>query len=164
MKNYIIFLPITIIYLSMKSTLASTLPLPELTVMITIFIAYEKSSLDGVILSFILGYIDDVFTGGVIGSSSFSLVLIYIIIHLLTQKVELSTVTSRAGVAAALTLLKMITVWVIIRATGLAVPFSFQILLTAIVTGLFAPVIIVVFLRLKRLAGAGPQTEREGGL
>ncbi len=164
MKNYIIFLPIAIIYLSLKSTLASTLPLPELTVMITIFIAYEKSSLSAVILCFILGYIDDVFSGGVIGSASFSLVVVYIIVHMISQKVELSTITSKAGVAGALTLLKMILVWVVIRATGFEAPFLFQILLTAIVTGFFAPIIIAVFLWLKRLVGEGSLMDREGGL
>jgi len=164
MKNYIIFLPIAIIYLSLKSTLAAALPLPELTVMIAIFIAYEKSSLSAVTLCFILGYIDDVFSGGVIGSSSFSLVIVYVVVHLISQKVELSTITSRAGVAGALTLLKMILVWIIIRATGLEAPFLLPVLLTAIVTGLFAPIIIAVFLRLKRLAGQGSLVDREGGL
>jgi rod shape-determining protein MreD len=164
MKNYLIFLPVTLIYLSLKSTLASSLPIPEITVMITLFIAYEKTSLQGLILVFILGYIDDVFTGSVIGSSSFALVLIYVVVGLMSRKVELSTVTTRAGVAAALTLLKMITVWIIIRATGLPVPFMAQIIFTVIVTGLFAPVIIAAFMWLKRLAGSSAQSEREDSL
>lgn len=164
MKNYLIFLPITIFYLSLKSTLASTLPLPEITVLITIFVAYEKSSLSGLILCFILGYIDDVFSSSVIGSSSFSLVLIYIIVHLLAKKVQLSTITIRAGIAASLTLLKMIIVWLVIRATGLPVPFQFGVILTAIVTGLFAPIIIAIFLGLKRLVGETTPTDIEGRL
>jgi rod shape-determining protein MreD len=163
MKNYLIFLPVTLIYLSLKSTLASALPIPEITVMITLFIAYDKTSLQGLILVFILGYIDDVFTGSVIGSSSFALVLIYVVVGLMSRKVELATVTTRAGVATALTLLKMITVWIIIRATGLPVPFSAQIIFTVIVTGLFAPVIIAAFMWLKNLVG-GAQSEREDTL
>jgi len=164
MKNYLIFLPITIFYLSLKSTLAASLPLPEITVMITLFIAYEKSSIHGLFLVFILGYIDDVFTGSVIGSSSFALAFIYVVVSLMAKKVQLSTVTIRAGAAASLTLIKMMIVWLIIRATGLAAPFMAQIILTAIVTGLFAPVIIAVFLWIKRLTGENQQTEREGSL
>ena len=149
MKNFLIFLPVTILFLSFKSTIAPGLPLPDITVLAVLFMAYERSSVEGVVLSFVLGYVEDVFNGGIIGTTAFSLVFIYAAVHIISRRVHFSNPSVRAALAGTLTLTKGILIWILLSLTDLDVPFLPRMLLAATVTGLFAPVFIAFFTWLK---------------
>ncbi|MBI5599406.1 MAG: rod shape-determining protein MreD [Deltaproteobacteria bacterium] len=146
MKDFLIMLPMTVVYLSFKSVLAPAIPFPDITLLITIFIAYERPSVRGVALSFALGYIEDVFNGGIIGTSSFALVGIFTAVHMLSRRIHFSTASIEALSAAGLGLVKGFLVWFVLRLSDLNVPVIPQMLLGAFVTGLFAPVILSFFM------------------
>lgn len=155
MSDFIIFLPLTFLYLILKSTLFSSLPVPDLPLLIVFYMAYRKPSIEGAALAFILGYIDDAFSGGVIGSTSFCLIFIYAATRLSAGKVQFSTPFVRAGGAGIAEFVKGVLMYAVLRLTGLNVHFSGWVFLDSVITAAFAPAIITLFTRLKSLAGRG---------
>lgn len=155
MRELIIFLPLTFLYLILKSTLFSSLPVPDLPLLIVFYMAYRRPSIEGVALAFLLGYIDDAFSGGVIGSTSFSLIFIYAATRLSAGKVQFSTPFVRAGGAGIAEFIKGLIMYAVLRLTGLNVHFSGWIFLDSVITAVFAPAIITLFSRLTSLAGRG---------
>ena len=91
MKEFLLFLPLTIIYLALKSTLFASFPLPDIPLIMVFYLASRKASVEGALFAFVLGYLDDAFSGSVIGASSFALVLIYLGTHLMSMLVEFTT-------------------------------------------------------------------------
>jgi rod shape-determining protein MreD len=151
MKEFIIFLPLAALYLAFKSTLFASVPMPDLPLIIVFYSAYRKTSIEGVILAFILGYMDDVMSGGVIGASSFSLIIVYMAVRLIASMVHYSTVATRAGGAAAAALLKGILIGMVLRSVGIHISFIGSVLLIAITTGASAPAFITLLTRLVNL-------------
>ncbi len=151
MKEFIIFLPLAALYLAFKSTLFANVPVPDLPLIIVFYSAYRKTSIEGVILVFILGYMDDVMSGGVIGASSFSLIIVYMAVRLIASKVHFSTAQARAGGAAGAALLKGILIGMVLRSAGIHASFIGNVLLITVTTGVFAPAFITLFTRLLNL-------------
>jgi len=105
MKDFIIYPLILIIYLSFRSALHFNLPFPDLSLIIIFYAASQKPSIKSVAISFILGYLNDVFSGGIIGITSFSLVFIFITIHILSKRMSFDTPLTKslgAGLASIL--------------------------------------------------------------
>lgn len=151
MSDFIIFLPLTFLYLTLKSTLFSSLPVPDLPLLIVFYMAYRKPSIDGVVLAFLLGYIDDAFSGGIIGSTSFSLIVIYGATRLSAGRVQFSTPFIRAGGAGIAAFIKGLVMYAILRLTSLNAHFTAGVFLEAVITGVFAPAMITIFTRLTAL-------------
>ena len=143
MKEFLLFLPITAVYLALKSTLFPDFPLPDLPLIIVFFMAYRRPSLEGALLGFVLGYMDDAFNGGIIGSTSFSLVFIFLVIHLFARKVSFSTPALRAGGVAVAMLIKGVLMYLVIRSANASASFFTFALLHALVTGICAPPVIM---------------------
>jgi len=152
MKDFLLFLPLTIVYLVLKSTIFPSVPIPDVPLLIVFYLAYTRPSVEGALLGFAIGYIEDAFTAGIFGSTSFSLVVIFVLVHLLSRKVHFSTPMMRAGAAAALTLLKGALIYTILSFTDFDVPFIGRFVFQAVITGAFAPAIITLFARLTRMA------------
>src|SRR3989304_4815710 len=73
MREFLVFLPLTIAYFALKSTLFAGFPLPDIPLIIVFYMAYRKAAVAGVLSAFAFGYLDDAFSGGIIGTSSFAL-------------------------------------------------------------------------------------------
>ncbi|MEE8575313.1 MAG: hypothetical protein V3T30_07865, partial [Thermodesulfobacteriota bacterium] len=95
MKDFLIFIPLTALYLAFKSTVLPTLPLFDLPLIIVFFLAYRCPSIHGVFLAFFLGYLDNIFSASIIGSSSFSLVLIYCLTFVAAKRVHFTNPPAR---------------------------------------------------------------------
>lgn len=150
MKNFLIYIPVTALYLSFKTTVTPGLPVPDITVLIVFFAASRKPSLDVAILAFTLGYIEDIFAGGVLGSSSFSLVFVFAAVVALLRWLEFSTLPAKVIASAALSLLKGTLTWMVLNLSGLEIGFNPGIALVAATTGLSAPLFIAL---LRRITG-----------
>jgi len=148
MKELIAFLPISIVYLAFRSTLFANIPAPDVTLIMVFFMASRGASLEGLLMAFIFGYIEDAFTGGVIGSSSFALIIVYITVHLASKKAHFSTPGIRAGGALFLSLLKNLLIYAALRSTGVRAEFFWGIAAAAIATGIFAPAVMNMLARL----------------
>ncbi|MDO8427359.1 MAG: rod shape-determining protein MreD [Deltaproteobacteria bacterium] len=143
MKELLLFLPLSIVFLAIKSTLFVSLPLPDLPLIIIFYMGYRRASLEGVLLSFALGYLDDAFNGSIIGSTSFALVTIFLAVFLLSKKVQFSTPALRAGGVGAAAIIKGLLSYSVLRFTNVDVYFFTQVILHAVVTGVFASPIII---------------------
>lgn len=161
MKNFLIFLAITIIYLSFKSTILPSVPTPDIPLIIVFFMAYNSASTKGVVLSFIIGYLDDVLNGSIIGTTSFTLVFIYAATHLLAKRMHFSNLSSKVIGCGVASLLKGTLSYIIWRSVSQEVSFFAHVIPTAIITALFAPFIISIFERYPSLSGADAS---EGGI
>jgi rod shape-determining protein MreD len=151
MKDFLLFLPITVVYLVFKSTVFPSVPIPDVPLLIVFYIAYTRPSVEGALLGFVIGYIEDAFTAGIFGSTSFSLVVIFLAVHMLSRKMHFSTPMIRAGAAAALVLAKGALIYLVLSFTDFDVPFLSRIAFQAVITGAFAPPIITLFARLTRM-------------
>lgn len=158
MKEFLIFLPLTILYLAVKSTIFPNFPLPDLPLLIVFYMAFKKPSVEGALLGFVLGYLDDAFNGGIVGTTSFSLVFIFLVMHFLAKKVQFSTPAFRAGGVAAAALLKGILTYSVLRYANVNVYFFTHVILQALVTGILAPGIITL---LSRITALGRQSFKD---
>jgi rod shape-determining protein MreD len=160
MRDFLIFLPITLFFLALRSTLFQGLPLPDLPLIIVFYVAYARPSLEGVVLSFVLGYIDDVFNGAVIGSTSFSLVFVFAIVYLISKKVHFSTAGILVLGATVMALLKGTIIYIILSFFNFYIPFFTNVLPAVLLTGLFAPAVIALVSWLSALKA--PHTSKGG--
>ncbi len=104
-------------------------------------------------MGFVLGYLDDAFNGGIIGTSSFALVLIFLAMHILAKKVQFTTPAFRAGGVAVVALIKGALTYSVLRYANVGVYFFTHVILMSLVTGILAPGIITLFQRLFSLFG-----------
>lgn len=142
MKEFLLFLPLTIIYLALKSTIFAAFPLPDIPLIMVFYLASRKASTEGAVFAFVLGYLDDAFSGGVIGTSSFALLVIFLSVHLLSMVVQFTTPAARAGGAAGAALVKGAASYYVLRYANIDVYFLTHVVLQALVTGFFAPPVI----------------------
>jgi rod shape-determining protein MreD len=148
MKDYLIFLPLTILYLVIKGTLFPTVPLPDLPLVIVLYVAYNKPSIEGALLAFIIGWIEDALTAGVFGTTSAALVVVFLALHLISKRMHFTTPVMKAAAAGILSLIKGGVIYAVLSFTDFDVPFLNYIIFQAIITAAFAPAIIVLISRL----------------
>ncbi len=161
MKDFLIFLAITILYLSFTSTILPSVPTPDIPLIIVFFMAYNSASARGVVLSFIIGYLDDALNGSIMGTTSFTLVFIYAAGYLLSQRMHFSNLSSKVIGCGVASLLKGTLSYIIWRSVNQDVSFFSHVIPTMIITALFAPFIILIFERYPSLSGVGTA---EGGI
>lgn len=148
MKEFLLFLPLTIVYLALKSTLFPAFPLPDIPLIMVFYMASRKATVEGVFLAFALGYLDDAFSGGIIGTSSFALIVIFVCAHLASMLVQFTTAASRAAGAAVAALVKGGATYYILRFSNVDAYFLTHVVLQALVTGFFAPPVMAFLQRL----------------
>lgn len=144
MKDYLVYLPLTILYLVLKSTILPGAGLPDITLIIIFYMASKKASVDGAVFAFILGFIDDAFSGSVMGSASFCLVAVYIGTHLASRKVQFSTPSLKICGAFTASLVKSIIIYMIVRAANPGAWFLGKLIIQAALTGATAPFVITM--------------------
>ncbi len=155
MKELLTFPPIVILYLALKTTLFPAIPVPDVTLLIVFYMGFRKPSAEGAVTAFALGFLEDALTGGILGVTSFSLVFVFLTVHLVARKVEFGTPLIRAGSAAALTLMKWLLVYTVLKIAGIGIPFSGLAALQIIVTGAAAPAAITLLMRLSAYLSPG---------
>lgn len=149
--DFLVYLPLTLLYLAARSTLAPGLPLPDLALAAVFYLAYDRPSLSGVFLAFLLGYMDDVFSGGVIGATSFSLVLAYAAAHLAARKVHFSTAAMQVLGVSVLAAVKGLATYLLLGPSGPDAVSLVYVVPGAVVTALSAPFLIALFVRIDGL-------------
>ncbi len=159
MKESLLFLPITIVYLAIKSTLFPAFPAPDLSLMIVFYMAYRKASFEAVVLGFVLGYIEDAFSAGIIGSTSFALIAVFVAVNLFSRKVQFSTPVMRGGGIFVASVAKGIIIYLIIRTSHVEVSFLSTVILQAVVTGAVSPAVLLILSRIT--AWVNPQSFKD---
>ena len=161
MKDFLIFLPTTLLFLALKSTILHSVPLFDLPLLISFYVAYRRPSPEGVVLAFTLGYMEDVMGGALLGVTSFGLVIVYAAAYLLSKKVDFQGAAMKVVGAGAMSLVAGLSAYIILSVKDLQAPVLAYILPEALVTALFAPAIIGLLARLTEKGSRGQS--REGG-
>ncbi len=160
MRDFVLFLPLTALYLVIGSTLLADLPLPDLPLMVVLYLAYSRASAGGALLGFALGYMEDVFRGAPLGATSFALVFVFAIVHLLSRKVHFSTKAMKVLAAAVMVLLKGALLYALTGLMNKGAPFPGGVAVSALLTGVFMPPAALLFEGLTALAA--PRVSKGG--
>lgn len=147
MREFLFFLPITVAYLALKSTLLPETPVPDMALLVVFYLAARRPSVDTAAFAFALGYIEDAFTGGIIGSSAFTLVVIFLAVSLASKLVHFSTPAMRAGGAFAASLINGLLAYAVMRFTDPDAALMGSMAVEAVLTGIFAPAVMTAFVR-----------------
>lgn len=151
MKDFLIFIPLTVLYLAVKSTFFAQLPLPDVPLIMVFYLGFRRPSVEGAVLAFAAGYLEDAFIGGIYGLTSSTLVFVFLSSYLLSKKVQFTTPQIKAGAVFVLTLIRWVIAYTVLSAIDYDVPFIGRIVLESVVTGVLAPPVITLLERLTAL-------------
>ena len=163
MKDFFGFTLLVIIYLAFRTTVMTSVPMPDLPVVIAFFLSYKRPNLVGLILVFFLGYTSDVLMGSVIGITSFTLVIVYAANHLVAARFHYGNHLLRAVGCGVATLVSGTLAFLILSFINEDVRFFINVVPQAVVTALFAPFIITLFERgahIRRPRSQRPEGDR----
>lgn len=167
MKRLAIYLVTAVFFLIINSTIAAALlPVgifPDFLLILVFNLALRSKSsasidrrqgVEGVIASFILGLIADIFSGSIIGTTSFGLVCIYVFTHLLSGKMLFDSPLVKIGGVFIMTLTKAGLVYMILRIMLFDSSISFYIYAvpSAIITAGVSPLLFNILDRVDRFA------------
>lgn len=147
-KEISLFIPLALVYMAFKSTLFTNVPLPDLPLLMVFYLAFRSSSVEGVIFAFVLGYMEDVLGGGIIGSTSFALIIVFMAVHLTGKRLHFTTVSTMAGGAALAVLVKGALIYLVVGLVGFKAALFTDVILQAVVTGVCAHSIIRLMYKL----------------
>lgn len=148
MKDYLIMIPLTILFLLIKSSILYWMPLPDLLLIIVFHIALTRPTAYGVVLSFVIGYLADAFTGGVIGITSLSLIIVFLFTYIFSHKLQIKSRNSQTVMLGLLALAKGLIVYYLMSDMVDISIIYIVVMPTALMTGLVAPAAITLMLRL----------------
>lgn len=151
MKDFVIFLPLTLVYLVFKGTLFHALPMPDAPLLAVFYLAVKRPSGRGAFIGFILGCMEDALTGGILGASSFALVAIFLMVNLASKKVHFSTPAMRMASAAVLSVIKGAMMHMVVRGAGIDAPLAVKTFIVAVITAAMAIPAFKLFARLTLL-------------
>lgn len=153
MKDFLVFLPIAIVSLAIKTTIFPNFPFPDIPLLMVFYLAYSKPSVEGAVFAFVIGFVDDAFSGSVIGSASFALVIIYACVFLLSKLLQVSTPATKAGGAAAAAVIKGLLTYYVLKFAHISVSFLATVILQALATGIFAPFVFTFLQKVSSYLG-----------
>lgn len=145
MKKTLIYFILAVLFLIIESTLAQTilppLLIPDVILIMVFYLGFHRVSIEGALITFILGYLADAFAGGIIGLSSFTLLLIFILTSRLSKIVALNSLLIKIGGAAFMSILKGAATYIFLRFLNQEIPF-YIIFPIAVSTAIVSPVVI----------------------
>ncbi|MBI3399133.1 MAG: rod shape-determining protein MreD [Deltaproteobacteria bacterium] len=152
MKNFLIYLAVALLFLVIESTLfrilLPSLLIPDVILIMTIYLGFHNASIEGVLTTFILGYIADVFSGGIIGLSSFTLILIFLITTGLSKTITLNSMLVKIAGTIFLSIVKGIFTYIALIFLNQAIPF-YIIFPIAISTGISSSFIFILLSKIE---------------
>lgn len=151
MRDYIALFLIAIAYLVVESTIMTTLPLPDVLLIMVFYTAVKRPSTTGVLVCFALGYLEDIFLGGILGSTSFAFMAVFLAVYLLSKKVHFTTPAVAAVTALVLAALKVSLIYTIMRTISGELGLSAFTVAQIVLTAVFAPFVMSLLERLETI-------------
>ena len=152
MKTFFIYLILASIFLIIKTTilhiLLPSVLIPDVILIMVFYLGFRRNSIEGVITVFALGYLSDVFSGGIIGVSSFTLVFIFVATSIFAKALILNNVVTKIGGVFVMSILKGILTYIALKFLNEKIPF-YIILPTAVSTGIISLFIIFLLERVE---------------
>lgn len=142
MKSLVIYLVLALLFLVIDNTLLHLLfppfLIPDVILIMVFYLGFNNRSASGALTAFSLGYLADVFSAGVVGTSSFTLVFVFAVTSLLAKLISLDNMLVKIGGTAFMSIVKGTLTYLILRFLNQEIPF-YIIFPTAIFTGIASP-------------------------
>ncbi|MBI3753002.1 MAG: rod shape-determining protein MreD [Deltaproteobacteria bacterium] len=146
MKFFLAYLAFALIFLVIESTLFHSLPpplIPDVILIMAFYLGFTHRSTFGAFTVFILGYAADIFSAGIIGTSSFTLVFVFAVTSLLARIISLNSLLVKIGGTIFMSILKGILTYMVLRFLNQEIPF-YIIFPAAASTGIVSPFIFTL--------------------
>jgi rod shape-determining protein MreD len=151
MRGYLTLIIISIAYLVVESTLVTSLPLPDVLLLLVFYTAVTRPTTAGVVFCFFLGYLEDIFLGGVLGSTSFSYMAVFLAVYFLSKKVHFQSPGVAALTALALASVKVFLIYVIMQNINSEIGLSYLTLADIVLSAVFAPFVMNILERIETI-------------
>ncbi len=142
MRGYAALILIAFSYLVVESTLVTSLPMPDVMLLLVFYTAVKRPDTTGVVFCFVLGYMEDIFLGGVLGSTSFSFMAVFLAVDFLSRKVHFRSPGVAAITAMALSAIKVFLIYIIMQSINSDIGLSLSTLAGIVLTAVFAPFVM----------------------
>lgn len=147
MKILTIYLVLAALFLIIESTILSilfpSLLIPDVILIMVFYLGFGNASIEGVLTIFALGYLSDIFSGGIIGLSSFTLLMVFIITTRLSKIISLNSMLIKVGGTIFISIIKGILTYTFLRFLNQEIPF-YIIFPIAVSTGIVSPFIFAL--------------------
>ncbi|MBI5286308.1 MAG: rod shape-determining protein MreD [Deltaproteobacteria bacterium] len=157
MKVFIIYLTLGLIFLTFQTTLLQTLLpsglIPDIPLVMIFYLGFHRGSMDGLITSFSLGCLADIFSGGIVGVTPLSFISIFVMVYFMAKRVVFHSLLTKIGGTTAFALLKGGIVYLILMGltSNPEIPFLTVIVPSAVLTGMISPAIFNLLDRVENL-------------
>lgn len=160
MKSFLIYLIFSTVFLTFNATLLQIIfpygILPDFILIMVFYLGFHRRSIVGVITSFSLGIVADIFSSGVVGATSFGLIFVFAITNMLSKKMTADALPIKVGGVFIMALLKANLVYAVLRILlfNKDVPFYAFAVPAAITTALVSPLVFNLLDRIEKKVNA----------
>jgi rod shape-determining protein MreD len=151
MRAWIVFPTVVCLCLLLQTTLLHVLPeefgVPDLLLVLCVYLGLHRHSVGGAAGAFILGYLEDSFSGGLAGLNAFAMCLVFLLVYLTSRRLWVDNIISKVVVVFLAAVVKTVTVSVLLalflsfdglRNVGLSAVFIQAALAASMAPALFA--------------------------
>ncbi|MFQ5900101.1 MAG: rod shape-determining protein MreD [Thermodesulfobacteriota bacterium] len=125
--------------------------IPDIILVLVFFLGVHLPSWKGVVASFILGYLADTFAGGIIGISSFSLISIFLVLHLLSKKVDFNIIPLKVIGLVIAGIMNGLIMLILLKVTNSQIEvFNMLVLSNVLITASVGPLLLFMLDKVNR--------------
>src|SRR5712671_514314 len=114
MRGALLFAIIAIVALLLQTTVLPVAAFgratPDLLLIICVYLGLHQHSVGGAVGAFFLGYLQDTFSGSVVGLNSFGMCLVFTIVYLTSRRLWVDNAVSKVVVVFLASLLKTVSI------------------------------------------------------
>ncbi|MFN8625469.1 MAG: rod shape-determining protein MreD [Candidatus Binatia bacterium] len=160
MRAAVVLSTISIAALLLQTTLLPLAALgratPDLLLIICVYLGLHQHSVGGAVGAFLLGYLQDAFSGSVVGLNAFAMCLVFTLVYLTSRRLWVDNAVSKIVLVFLASLLKT-TIVLLLIAYFLSVATIWQavanyLLLEAVLAAMLSPAMFSVLARTQQLA------------
>ncbi len=160
MRVFLVYLFLGAVFLILQaSVIAFILPKhfqPDIILIIVFFVGFRFATWNGVLIAFCLGYLADLFSGNVLGISSFALIIDYLIVYFMVKSLYFNNFYPQLLGGIILELIYIYLIFILsylFQERTVVLSFSGMALPRAIVTGILTPFLIMLFEHIESVIG-----------
>jgi rod shape-determining protein MreD len=158
----VLFGLIAIIALLLQTTVlpmaAGRYATPDLLLILCVYLGLHQHSVGGAIGAFVLGYLEDAFSGNAVGLNAFAMTLVFTVVYLTSRRLWVDNALSKVIVVFLSSLLKSLAVLSLVAfftvANGPWRSVVGDVFLEALIVGVLSPPVFSLLARTRRFATA----------
>jgi rod shape-determining protein MreD len=134
--------------------LSASAAVPDIPLILCVYLGLRQHSIGGALGAFVLGYVQDSFSGTAIGLNAFGMCLVYLLVYLTSRRLWVDNLISKVVVVFLASAIKMAAVTalllLLVSPVSLSAPIVSSLLLQAALTAAVGPPIFSVLARTQK--------------